>query len=134
MQLIECKTEEPSADILEVMDEAIVAAGAYDGVQDPGALGVLLTEHLRGIAPDRHLHVEEFAPGPMGGLGRGGRLFGESRRLEENIAYVEVQTFGIPPAESGDEIREVMSAAADAVALIVDVRNNAVAIPKPWRG
>lgn len=104
---------------------ANLAGHKYDAIDQGPALARMLTEDLQAITYDKHLRVRASAPGP-GGAGGVGRpsTFGESRRLEGNIAYVEIRTFSEPADEARDKAEAVMSAAADAAALIVDVRAN----------
>ena len=119
-------------------------SGAYDRVSTSMELGEVLTVDLRRIAPDKHLAVRVAPRRPMGGPGgpqapRGGTsrlrraeadsgdvpsLFGEHQRYEGNIAYLEIRSFGSPPEDAAAEIETKMSAAADAAALILDLRSN----------
>jgi C-terminal processing protease CtpA/Prc len=59
------------------------------------------------------------------------RIFGETRRLDGNVAYVEIATFEPKGELVRDEIRDTMNAAADASALIIDVRRNGGGMPEP---
>ena len=104
---------------------ANLAAHKYDAIDQVSALARMLTEDLQAITHDKHLRVRAGAPGP-GGAGGAGRqsTFGESRRLEGNIAYVEIRTFSESADDARDRAEAVMGAAADATALILDVRAN----------
>lgn len=50
--------------------------------------------------------------------------FGRTERLAGDIAYVEILSFGFPPEAVREEASRIMSAAADAKALILDLRAN----------
>jgi retinol-binding protein 3 len=99
---------------------------AYDAISDAGEFARLLTEHLQAITKDKHLRVGAGAPPSSPPTGGGGRppAFGESRRLDGNVAYVQINSFGFPPAQVRESTRTIMSEAADAAALIIDVRTN----------
>jgi retinol-binding protein 3 len=102
-------------------------ANAYDAISDVSEFARLLTEHLQAITKDKHLRVGAGplpSGPPSGGGGAPPSAFGESRRLEGNVAYVQINTFGMPPAQVREQTRTVMSAAADAAALIIDLRTN----------
>jgi hypothetical protein len=102
--------------------------GAYSSVTDPSEFARLLTSHLQNITHDKHLRVgfgARRAPAPsQGGAPERPRPFGDARRLDGNVAYVEIRSFGFPAQAVRDETRNIMSAAADASALIIDLRNN----------
>jgi hypothetical protein len=111
------------------------------------ALGRALTEDMQRVTHDRHLHVEVSCssarlpaatpPGPPGagpppdGTGPRQPMFGETRRLDGNVAYVEIGTFNHDADQVRDDIRKTMSAAADASAIIIDVRRNGGGMPEP---
>jgi retinol-binding protein 3 len=108
---------------------------AYDALVSRIAFAGTLTEIMQRVTHDKHLHVEvgcsqgNARPGkdrlpPAAPPGDRPRVFGEARRLDGNVAYVDIATFGVPGEQARDEIRETMSAAADAAAIIFDVRNN----------
>lgn len=97
------------------------ARHAYDTLTEPADFARMLTTHLQGITHDKHLRV---------GLDNGGRpgapppTFGATKRLDGNIAYVEITSFAASPDSARESVRTVMSAAADARALILDLRAN----------
>jgi hypothetical protein len=108
---------------------------AYDAFTSRLAFGQAITEDLRRLTHDEHLHLDVGCAERATHLGRGepttppsggdrSRVFGPSRRLDGNIAYIDVATFGVPEGQARDEIRDTMSAAADAAAIIFDVRRN----------
>jgi hypothetical protein len=107
----------------------------YDALVSRLAFAGAVTEDLQRVTHDKHLRVE--ADCSRGAAARPGRehrappaaadqprVFGQGRRLDGNVAYVEIATFGVPGDQARDEIRDTMSAAADAAAIILDVRNN----------
>lgn len=104
------------------------AGGDYDAAVEPPAFARMLTEQLRAVSGDKHVRVEAGRRGPPGPIGRGPSgvtgIFGATERLEGDVAYIEIRTLGLPPDAVADEVREVMSEAADAAALIVDLRAN----------
>jgi C-terminal processing protease CtpA/Prc len=100
-----------------------------------------LTAHLQSVTHDKHLRVR-FGE-PNGGAPRPtaeererqrSRMLaqakadnfgiGKPERLDGNVAYLEIRTFGLPPEVIQDAVAEAMSAVADADALILDVRAN----------
>jgi hypothetical protein len=108
---------------------------AYDAVASRLAFARELTADLQRVTHDKHLHVEvdcargasrparePRAPAPTDADRP--RVFGQARRLDGNVAYIDIATFAVPGNEARDEIRETMSAAADAAAIILDVRRN----------
>jgi retinol-binding protein 3 len=102
--------------------------GEFGDTTSAESFAAQLTQHLQAISKDKHLRVRV---GPPGG-GRGpaatrrpdGSAFGRTARLDGNVAYVEIRSFGYPPETVRDQAREIMSAAADARALIIDLREN----------
>ena len=102
--------------------------GEFDTVTDPASFADMLTRHLQAISHDKHLRVQVGAPGRAGGPAsrpRGeARAFGRAERLEGDVAYIEILSFGFPPEAVREETASIMSAAADAKALIVDIRAN----------
>jgi hypothetical protein len=104
--------------------------GEYAAVTDPAAFARLLTEHLQAVSHDKHLRVRAGGPGgtgprpPAGGRPDPAGAFGRAERLAGDVAYVEIMSFGFPADAVREATREIMSAAADAKALIVDVRSN----------
>src|SRR5687767_3300965 len=106
---------------------ARVARGEYDDVTERESFARELTGHLQAVSRDLHLRVRAGAPGPAGGRPGGpsqGGAFGRAERLSGDVAYVEILSFGFPPDAVRDDVERIMSAAADAKALIVDVRAN----------
>jgi hypothetical protein len=105
---------------------ARVARGEFDTVTTQGSFARLLTEHLQAISHDKHLRVRAGG-GPQGGGGpprAPNGAYGRAERLDGDIAYVEIRSFGFPADMVRESTREIMSAAADAKALIIDVRAN----------
>jgi len=107
----------------------------YDSIASRLTFARALTDDLQRVTHDKHLHVNVDCSrgasrpgrehhGPVPGATDRPRVFGASKRLDGNIAYVDIATFGIPADQVKDEIRETMSAAADAAAIIFDVRRN----------
>jgi hypothetical protein len=102
--------------------------GEFDPVTDPPSFAQLLTTDLQAISHDKHLRVRIGAPGGPGGPasrsdGPTG-VFGRSDRLEGDIAYVDIVSFGFPADAVREDVSRVMSAVADAKALILDLRSN----------
>ncbi len=109
---------------------------AYDTAASRIAFARALTEDMQRVTRDKHLHVEVECSRGAARSGREHRapatapdtdrprVFGQTRRLDGNIAYLDIATFGVPGNEARDEIRDAMSAAADAAAIIFDVRRN----------
>jgi len=102
--------------------------GEFNDITDASAFE-LLTQDLQAISHDKHLRVRMRSAipgsGPAGDFGAQSRVFGRSERLAGNIAYVEILSFGAPVDEAlRAEANRIMSAAADAKALIIDLRAN----------
>jgi len=101
----------------------------YDKLQGRLAFGRAINQVMRRLSNDRHLRIDVScssspeSPRPAGAPKRQS-IIGETRRLDGNIAYVEIPTFGDQLQPMTDEIRDAMSAAADASAIIFDVRKN----------
>ena len=105
----------------------------YDGLPSRIGFARALTEDMQRVTHDKHLHVDV-------GCSRGAarppvkepppsasdrpRVFAEARRLDGNIAYIDIATFGVPVELAREEVRETMAAAADAAAIVLDVRHN----------
>jgi hypothetical protein len=105
-----------------------LARGEYDALARPDDFARTLTEHLQAISHDRHLRVRA-GPTNTGGRGPAGArsvagAFGRTERMEGDIAYVEINSFGFPANAVREVTRKAMEGAADARALIVDVRRN----------
>jgi len=102
--------------------------GEYDAVTDASSFAPILTRDLQSVSHDKHVRVRVGGPGPGGGPA--GRVdgptgaFGRTERLAGDVAYVEILSFGFPPEEIRDETSRVMGEAADAKALILDLRKN----------
>jgi C-terminal processing protease CtpA/Prc len=97
----------------------------------------VLTEDLRSVTHDKHLRVEPHSPRGPGSEKRGNdgppggwHVIGETKRLDGDIAYIELVTFGVPRDQARDEVRDAMTEAADAKALIIDVRHNGGGFPE----
>ena len=103
--------------------------GEFDKVDDASEFARLVTQDLQAISHDKHLRVRTRAAdpvlGPAGSFGAPSSIFGRSERMEGDVAYVEILSFGAPlEDEVRAETSRVMSAAADAKALIIDIRSN----------
>jgi retinol-binding protein 3 len=103
--------------------------GEFNNTTDPSAFAQLLTKDLQAISHDKHLRVRmrSASPGggPAGGFGAQSNVFGRSERIAGDIAYVDILSFAAPDdADLRAEANRVMSAAADAKALIIDLRTN----------
>jgi retinol-binding protein 3 len=106
----------------------------YDAAASRLELAHALTEDMQGVTHDKHLHVEvscsrtgaraSNASADLGSPAARQRIFGKTERLAGNVAYVEIATFGVPATAVRDEVRDTMSQAADASAIIFDVRHN----------
>jgi hypothetical protein len=107
----------------------------YDSIVSRLALARALTEDAQRVSRDKHLHVELGCSGPMARTGKDGapppgsaadapHVFGKSQRLDGDVAYLDIATFGVPADAAKDEIKETMNAVADAAALVFDVRKN----------
>jgi hypothetical protein len=118
-------------EVAKRMDDDIHARakrGEFDKLSDASAFAETLTQDLQAISHDKHLRVRvrpsDPVAGPAGSSGSRANIFGRSERLPGNIAYVEILSFGAPPEAVREQTTQVMSAAADARALIIDLRNN----------
>jgi retinol-binding protein 3 len=107
---------------------ARASRGEFDAETDAQSFAEVLTERLQGVSRDKHLRVRVGSLGPPRGPASrpltAGRLFGRAERMDGDVAYVEILSFGFPPHAVREETQKVMSAAADAKALIVDLRAN----------
>ncbi|MEP6549840.1 MAG: S41 family peptidase [Gemmatimonadales bacterium] len=107
---------------------ARVARGEFDSVSDPSSFAQMLTRDLQSVSHDKHVRVRPRESDPVmgraGGLGARSSIFGRTERMAGDIAYVEILSFGAPPEAVREETSRIMSAAADAKALIVDLRAN----------
>jgi retinol-binding protein 3 len=109
---------------------AALAAGAYDGIDDPTAFAQRLTDDLGTVLHDKHVRVSYRGSAPAGAAmarppapppTHGG--FAQVDLLKGNIGYIKLLNFPIPA---------IFSPAADAAmhdmagtdALIIDMRDN----------
>jgi hypothetical protein len=119
---------------------------AYDGLEGRLALAQTVSLDLRRASNDRHVRLQMLCappapPKPPADLPSGAttegptvtranepaaltRVIGATRRLEGNIAYVEIAAFGDHTEAAANEFRQAMNAAADASAIILDLREN----------
>ena len=107
---------------------ARVKRGEFDEVSDPSSFAQLLTQDLQAISHDKHLRVRmrsaDHVSRLAAGVGDRFSIFGRTERMAGDVAYVEILSFGAPPEEVREETSRIMSAAADAKALIIDLRAN----------
>jgi hypothetical protein len=119
-------------DVAAKMNEdlrARAARGEFDGMSDAESFAQRLTQTLQAVSRDKHLRVRAGPPGPprggpASGPGAARSAFGRAERLDGDVAYVEILSFGFPPEAVRDETQRIMSEAADAKALIIDLRAN----------
>jgi hypothetical protein len=116
--------------------DASYSRHAYDGAPNRLAFARIVTDDMQRVAHDKHLHLDADctrasheslhdagqAPTPAPPPHR--PVFGPTRRLEGNVAYVDIATFNVLPGQAREEIRNVMTLTADASAIIFDVRHN----------
>lgn len=125
-------------DVAKKMEAAIRERAAhkeYDAIEDGSALAEQLTQDLRAVSHDLHLHVS-YAPGvlppeePMGQpplaemrrtLARDNFGFGRIEILKGNIGYIQCLYFA-PPEIAGDTYSAAMNYVANTDALILDLR------------
>ncbi|MGQ0650471.1 MAG: S41 family peptidase [Gemmatimonadaceae bacterium] len=112
------------------------ARGEYARLSGALAFADSLTAHLQAISHDKHLRVRYGDGGGraqptaeerqrMQERARADNFgIGSPERLEGNVAYLEIRSFGFPPDLIGEAVSNAMSAVADADALIIDVRRN----------
>lgn len=107
--------------------------GEFNDVSNASSFARQLTQDLQAISHDKHLRVRmrpaNPVSGPAGGSGVRSGIFGRTERMPGDVAYVEILTFGAQPEDVRDETTRVMSAAADAKALIIDLRANGGGTP-----
>lgn len=112
---------------------ARLARGEFDGATDASSFAQVLTRDLQALGHDRHLRVLVGGP-PAGGTPRlfdaPTGTFGRTERLPGDIAYIEIRSFGFPPEVVREEASRIMSAAADAKGLILDLRANGGGSPR----
>jgi hypothetical protein len=109
---------------------------AYTMLASRLALARTLTDDLQRVTRDKHLRIEvgcsrgaarpgkEPSTAPPSDAANRPRVFGQTRRMDGNVAYIDIATFGVPGDQAKEEIRETMNGAADAAAIIFDVRRN----------
>jgi len=106
------------------------AKGEYDLLASNSDFAWKLSEDLRAVSHDKHLHVdysfdptqeadarrirEQSGPGNFG-------LFESVQHLPGNIGYLELRSFGVSEV-AGQEAASAMSSVADSDALIIDLR------------
>jgi retinol-binding protein 3 len=111
-----------------------VSRGEYERLTSAIGFADSLTAHLQGVTHDKHLRVfyrdrapnapQASQPSMRERLIADNYGIGKPERLEGNVAYLELRTFGVPPNMIDSALAEAMTAVADADALIIDVRNN----------
>jgi retinol-binding protein 3 len=105
-----------------------VDRGEFSKVADPSTFAQMLTQDLQAISHDKHLRVRLRASDPVSGaagsFGVRSSIFGRTERMAGDIAYIEILSFGSSPEAVREEASRIMSAAADAKALIIDLRSN----------
>jgi retinol-binding protein 3 len=110
-----------------------LSRGEYNLANDASSFAKLLTNDLQELGHDRHLRVMIGGPAPIGAArlfdGPTG-TFGRTERLPGDIAYIEIRSFGRPPEVVHEEASRIMSAAADAKVLILDLRANGGGSPR----
>lgn len=105
------------------------ARGEFEAMTDAESFAQRLTQTLQAVSRDKHLRVRAGPPGPPRGGPASGpaaahSAFGRAERLSGDVAYVEILSFGLPPEAVREETQRIMSEAADAKALIIDLRAN----------
>ena len=105
------------------------AKGEFDNMSDGSEFAQTLTTDLQAISHDKHLRVrvraDNLSSGPAGSFGVNTNIFGKTERMPGDIAYVQILSFIQPPDSIlREETTRVMSAVADAKALIIDLRSN----------
>ncbi len=130
-------------DTARAMERAVRARerrGEYKDVTSARAFADSLTAHLRAVSRDRHLEVR-YSAGRMPAARAGAstadidmlmRMFGREvnfgfervERLEGNVGYLELRTFGFDPEWVEDAAAAAFALLASTDALIIDVRRN----------
>lgn len=120
--------------------KARLAEGAYNGAKDGTEFARLLTEDMRKVCQDAHLHVRfseaklperqearEPSPAEIAEYKRDTRLqnaaFQKVERLPGNVGLIKFNGFHDPELAAGP-IRAAMDFVADTDALIFDIRDN----------
>src|SRR6059058_3077124 len=109
------------------------ARGEFDAARDPSSFARLLTRELQTLGHDKHLRVGVGSGAPAGSsrpFDAPTGTFGRTRRLPGDIAYIEILSFGRPPEVVADETSRIMSGAADAKGVILDLRANVGGSPR----
>jgi hypothetical protein len=113
-----------------------LASGDYNGIVEGAAFAERLTDDLQADAHDKHLRVtfgphpkEEPPPAPetdqLAQLRRVNFGFGPITRMKGNVAHVVINQFPFLEFEAAQHgVGGLMSQAADADAMIIDLRNN----------
>ena len=133
------------ADKAESMAAALrghLAKGDYDKIVDGPAFATRLTEDLHADTHDMHMRVT-FGPHPkdepppppeadqLTQLRQMNYGFGPIERMQGNVAHVQIDGFPAATFEAAQTgIGELMSQAADADALIIDLRHNGGGSPE----
>jgi hypothetical protein len=147
--LLDClNAEYVFPDTARAMEQAIRAReirGEYDALTGPRAFAESLTAHLRAVSLDHHLEVqysaarlpEPRADGPPADMRALMFLIGQQvnfgfervERLEGNVGYMDLRTFGFDPEWVEDAAAAAFALIANTDALIIDVRRNAGGSP-----
>ena len=114
---------------------ANLKAGAYDTVTSEADLASLITRQLQAASSDKHLRVSSASARASGSTNGARRrpprvAYGRTERLAGNVAYIEISSFGFAPDEVREETERIFNEAADADALILDVRSNGGGSPQ----
>jgi len=120
--------------------------GSYASITSAIGFADSLTAHLQSVSHDKHLRVmysdralpsgQQQGPTPEQQQQMRDRMkadnygIGTPERLEGNVAYLELRTFGVPPEAMAEALADAMTKVADADALIIDVRRNGGG--SPW--
>jgi hypothetical protein len=107
------------------------ANGEYDAMASNSDFAWKLSEDLRAVSHDKHLHVGySFEPIPAGGAprilgqdGSGNSGFETVQRLPGDIGYLELRFFDGSEL-AGQKAAAAMNSIADSAALIIDLRHN----------
>jgi C-terminal processing protease CtpA/Prc len=120
--------------------------GEYAKIASAETFARTLTDQMREIAHDGHLHVEyserpvptehrdgKPTPEEMAAMSAEARYFNfgieKVERLRGNVGYLELRNFP-PPALAGDTIAAAMTLLANTDALIIDLRRNTGGVPE----
>ena len=114
-------------------------SGDYDSITDGYSFAATLTDHLQAVSRDLHLHVDGVPrvlpaadPPPEGPplddafraqLARDNCGFEKAERLEGNIGYLKINSFG-PPEACSATAKAAMSFLAHVDGIIFDLREN----------